>query len=90
MKSESGKKDTSQENLRQTVSKILPKTIGKKQNNLSNTQRTALKQWKNNEQMKVSSFDKGIGFALLNDINISKIEEQLENQKLLTVIPQTS
>ena len=90
MKSESGKKDTSQENLRQTVSKILPKTIGKKQNNLSNTQRAALKQWKNNEQMKVSSFDKGIGFALLNDINISKIEEQLENQKLLTVIPQTS
>ena len=48
------------------------------------------KQLKNNEQMKVSSFDKGIGFALLNDINISKIEEQLENQKLLTVIPQTS
>ena len=52
LKSESGKKDTSQENLRQTVSKILSKTIGKKQNNLSNTQRAALKQLKNNEQMK--------------------------------------
>ena len=31
LKSESGKKDKSPENLRQTVSKILPKTIGMKQ-----------------------------------------------------------
>ena len=27
--------------------------------------------------MKVFPFDKGIGFVLLNDIDISKIEEQL-------------
>ena len=59
---ESGKKDTSAENLRQTVSKILSKTIDKKQqDNLSKTQRTALKQLKNNEQIKVYPFDKGIG-----------------------------
>ena len=42
---ESGKKDTSAQNLQQTVNKILSKTIGKKQQeNLSKTQRTALKQ----------------------------------------------
>ena len=74
---ESGKKDTSAENLRHTVSKILPLTIGKKQqDNLSLTQRAALKQLKNDEQMEVYPFHKGTGFALLNDIDdISKIEE---------------
>ena len=53
-------------------------TIGKKQeDNLSEAQRTALKQLKNDEQMKVHPSDKGIGFALLNDTDsISKIEEQ--------------
>ena len=41
---ESEKKDTSAENLLQTVNKILCKTIGKKQQgNLSKTQRTVLK-----------------------------------------------
>ena len=41
--------------------------------------------------MKVYPFDKGVGFALLNDIDdISKTEEQLEKKKLLTVIPQAS
>ena len=59
LKLESDKKDTSAENLRQTVNKILSKTIGKKQqDNLSKTQRTALKQLKNHQQMKVYSFDK--------------------------------
>ena len=39
--------------------------------------------------MKVYPFDKGIAFALLNDTDsVSKIEEQLEQQKLLAVIPQ--
>ena len=67
LKLESSKKDTSAENLRQIVSKILSMTIGKKQqDNLSKAQRTALKQLKNDEQMKVYPFDKGIGFALLN------------------------
>ena len=43
LKLESGKKDTSIKNLRQTVSKILSKTIKKKQQeNLSKTQRTPL------------------------------------------------
>ena len=74
---EFSKKDTSAENLRQTVSKILSKTIGKKQqDNLGKTQRKTLKQLKNDKQIKVYPFDKGIGFVLLNDIdNISKIEE---------------
>ena len=77
LKLESDKKDTSAENLQKTVSKILSKTIGKKQqDNFSKAQRTALKQMKNSEQMKVYRFDKGIGFALLSDINsISKTEE---------------
>ena len=42
LKLESGKKDTSAENLRQTVSKILSKTIGmKQQDSLSKVQRVA-------------------------------------------------
>ena len=44
LKLESGKKDTSAENLRQTVIKILSNTIGKKKTcSLSRPQRTALK-----------------------------------------------
>ena len=79
LKLESGKKGKSMGNLQQTVSKILSKTIGKKQqDNLSKVQRAALKQLKNDRQMKLYPFDKGIGFALLNDIDsISKIEEKL-------------
>ena len=56
----------------------------RQQDNLNKTQRTALKQLKNNKQIKVYQFDKGIGFALLNDIdNISKIEEQLGKSKII-------
>ena len=89
LKLESDKKDTSEENLRQTVNKILSKTIGKKQqDNLSKTQRTALKQLKNYQQMKVYPFDKGMGFALLNDIgDISKIDEQIEKSKIIDCDP---
>ena len=89
LKLESDKKDTSAENLRQTVNKILSKTIGKKQqDNLSKTQRTALKQLKNYQQMKVYQFDKGIGFALPNDIgDISKIDEQIEKSKIIDCDP---
>ena len=84
LKLESDEKDTSAENLRQTVNKILSTTISKKQNNLSKTKRTALKQLKNDQHMKVYPFDDGIGFALLNDIdNISKIEEQLGKSKII-------
>ena len=77
LKLESSRKDTSAENLRQTVSKILSITNGKKQyDNLSKTQGTALKQFKNDKQIKVYPFDEGT--ALLNDKDsISKIEEQL-------------
>ena len=89
LKLESDKKDTSAENLRQTVNKILSKTIGKKQqDNLSKTQRTALKQLENDQQMKAYPFDKGIGLALLNDINdISKIEEKLGKLKIVDCDP---
>ena len=64
-------------------------TIGKKQqDNLSKAQRTALKQLKNDEQMKVHPFGKGIGFALLNDIDsISKIEEQIGKSKIIDSNP---
>ena len=58
------------------------------QDNLSKAQRTALKQLKNGEQMKVYPFDKGIGFELLNDIgSISKMEEQLGNTKIIDCDP---
>ena len=70
LKLESDKKDTSAEKLWQTVNRILCKMIGtKQQDNLSQTQKTAVKQLKNDQQMKVYPFDKGIGFALLNDID---------------------
>ena len=43
---------------------------------------------KNDEQMKVYPFGKGIGFALLNDIDsISKIEEQLGKSKIIGCEP---
>ena len=89
LKLESGKKDISAENLRQTVNKILSKTIGKKQQDiLSKTQRTVLKQLRNDQQMKVYPFDKGIRFALLNDIDgISKIEKQLGKSKIIDCDP---
>ena len=89
LKLASGKKDTSAENLRQTVSKILSKTIGKKQqDNLSKVQRAALKQLKNDKQMKVYPFDKDIRFSLLNDIeSISKIEEHLGKSKIIDCDP---
>ena len=77
---DSDKNDTSAGKLWQTVSKIFFKTIGTK----SKTQRTAMKHLRNDEQIKVYLFDKGIGFALLNDIDpISKIEEQLGKSKVI-------
>ena len=52
--SQFGKKDTSAENLRQTVNKILSKKIGKKQDdNFSKTQVTTYKQLKNDQQMRL-------------------------------------
>ena len=89
LKLESSKKDRSAENLRQTVSKILSKTIGMKQrDNLSKVQRAALKQLKNDKQMKVYPFDKGIRFSLLNDIeSISKTEEHLGKSKIIDCDP---
>ena len=55
---------------------------------LNKTQRTALKQLKNDQQMKVYPFDKGIGFVLVNDIDdISKIEEQLGKSKIIDCEP---
>ena len=46
-------------------------------------QRAAWKQLKNDLQIKVCPFDKGIGFALRNNIDdISKIEEQLGKSEI--------
>ena len=91
LKLESGKKDTSAGSLRQTVNKVLSKTIDKKQqHNFSKTQRTALKELKSDQQMIVYPFHKGIGFALLNDIDdISKIEKQLGKSKIIDCDPTT-
>ena len=52
---------------------------------MSKTQRTALKQLKNDEQIKVYPLDKSIGFALLNDMD--KIEEQLGKSKIIDYDP---
>ena len=41
--------------------------------------------------MKLNLFDKGIGFALLNDIaGISKIEERLRKSKMIDYDPTNS
>ena len=87
-----GIKDTSAENLQQTFSRILSKTIGKKQQDkLSLTEKAAVKQIKDNEQMKVYPFPKGMKFALLNDMDgISKIDEQLGKWKIIDMNPQTT
>ena len=43
---------------------------------------------KNNELMKLYRFDKGVGFALLNDLDdISKIEEELGKSKIIDLDP---
>ena len=56
---EPGKKDTSVENLQQTLSKILLKMVVKKQqDNFSKSQRTAFKQLKNDEHIKKYPFCK--------------------------------
>ena len=56
---------------------------------MSKTQRKALKQLKNDKQMKVYPLDKGIGYSLLDDIDdVSKTEEQLGKSKLLIMTPQ--
>ena len=55
---------------------------------MSKLQRAALKQLKNDEEMKVYPFDKGIGYALLNDVDsISKIEEHLGKSKIIDCDP---
>ena len=85
LKLESSKKDASAENLPQIVSKILSMTIGKKQDNLRKAQRKALKQLKNDKQVKVYPFDKDIGFALLNDID-SRVFSQKSVLKICSKI----
>ena len=87
-----GIKDTSTENLQQTFSRILSKTIGKKQqDNLSLIETVAVKQIKDNKQMKVYPFPKGMRLALLNDMDgISKIKEQLGKLKIIDMKPQTT
>ena len=55
---------------------------------MSETQKTTLKLLKNNELMKLYRFDKGVGFALLNDLDdISKIEEELGKSKIIDLDP---
>ena len=55
---------------------------------MSETQKTTLKLLKNNELMKLYRFDKGVGFALLNDSDdISKIEEELGKSKIIDLDP---
>ena len=55
---------------------------------MSKTQKTTLKLLKNNELMKLYRFDKGVGFALLNDLDdISKIEEELGKSKIIDLDP---
>ena len=55
---------------------------------MSKTQKTTLKLLKNNELMKLYRFDKGVGFALLNDLDdISKTEEELGKSKIIDLDP---
>ena len=64
------------ESLRQEVSDILLKNFNiKTKDNLTKNERIAIKEIKNNTDIKIYPFDKGSGFTIINDADaISKIE----------------
>ena len=77
------------ERLRHDVTKILSKYNNKKlPSNLDRNQLNALKELRTESDLKVVPFDKGTGFALLeNNDMISKINEQIGEAKIISNDP---
>ena len=77
------------EGLRQDVSKLLGKYINKKlPSNLDSMDINALEKLKEDPELKVISFDKGVGFALMEkDEMFSKIAAELGEDKVMEKDP---
>ena len=80
------------ESLRQEVSDILLKNFNiKTTDNLTKNERIAIKEIKNNTDIKIYPFDKENGFTIINDADaISKIEEQLGKANVINYDPTQS
>ena len=78
------------EQLRQSISDILKKAKPPK-SNLNKTQKTALKELKSEENIRIYPFDKGSGFVRIkHEDAIKKIEEQIGETKVCTDDPTNS
>ena len=80
------------EQIRDRVANILSKNINfKPKNNLTSEQRSALKELKSNEEIKVVPYDKGSGFAVMTkDDMMLKMKEQIPTSKIITKDPTNS
>ena len=80
------------EQIRDRVANILSKNINfKPKNNLTPEQRSALKELKSSEEIKVVPYDKGSGFAVMTkDDMMLKMKEQIPTSKIITKDPTNS
>ena len=80
------------ERLRQGVSKILSKYTNKKhRNNLTIGQRNAIREIKNDANLKVYPFDKGSGFVIMKEEDaIKRIEKQMGKSIITDYDPTTT
>ena len=78
--------------LRQGVSKILSKYTNKKhRNNLTIGQRNAIREIKNDANLKVYPFDKGSGFVIMKEEDaIKRIEKQMGKSIITDFDPTTT
>ncbi|XP_065667605.1 uncharacterized protein LOC136087909 [Hydra vulgaris] len=83
------KKPTQAETLRQNCSQILTNSLKLKlKDNITKQQRLSINKLKNNSIIKIYPFNKGTGFALLNQNDASlKLEEQIKNSKIIDYDP---
>ena len=77
------------ERLRHKVSNLLLGQVNKRlPTNLSRNQQTALRELKDNDDIKVVPFDKGIGFAVLTKTDmVKKMQEHLGEAKVVAKDP---
>ena len=80
------------ERLRQGVSKILSKYTNKKhRNNLTIGQRNAIREIKNDANLKVYPFDKGSGFVIMKEEDaIKRIQKQMGKSIITDYDPTTT
>ena len=87
LKLEFGKKATEAQDLRKNVLRILKMNKSKK-DNLTREQRTAMKEIKEDKEISIYPFDKGIGFVRIkNEEAIEKIREQIGETTILEKDP---